>query len=243
MKLIALFIGLFLSSSVYSQDLISLRNRKLTPKKEYKLWCFNKRDTAACNYNLFDSMTVTAENGYTYEIKAYKHQEDYDPDMEELDTIVFSKIEIIPHAPLSTSSSADSSSPISFVNEDGWFRFNYWSFNPYFDPREEVGNEFLRSYKVSYDCVAIVLRGWRDAVSPCGFTVIALYKNQAKLVYFEEREITSIVTEGDITKIGLDEPIHDEVEEDLVNRIGHSRIILGNGRIMLMDRYSITRLD
>ena len=79
-------------------------------------------------------------------------------------------------------------------------------------------------------------------MSPADLTLIVLYRDDAKLVYFTEKEITTVSTEGGLVKIGLDAPVHDENEEDMVSKVAHSRLTLGNGTIILNDNYSITEL-
>ena len=59
------------------------------------------------------------------------------------------------------------------------------------------------------------------------------------MVYFVQKEITTISSEGDLVNIGLDAPVYDK-EEDMISKIAHSRLILGNGTIILNDNYSIT---
>lgn len=164
-------------------------------------------------------------------------KDDYD---KELPDIVFSKLEIIPRSPSVSSGEPDVSNRRTFVNQGGWLRFNFWTFDPYSDnPRRETGNEAFRYYHLNDDCIALALRGWRDSVSPADLALIVLYRNEAKLVYFVQKEITTISSEGDLVNIGLDAPVYDK-EEDMISKIAHSRLILGNGTIILNDNYSIT---
>ena len=242
-KIIAFFVA-FVSIHVYAQELFSIKNGTVVPAKAYSLWHFGDREESAHEYHQIDSITLSARNGYSYDISVFQHLKD-DPDKEMSDT-VFSKLEIIPHPPVAlsgTSGKPDVPNRKTFVNQGGWLRFNYWTFDPYSDhPRRETGDEAFRYYHLDDDCIALVLRGWRDAVSPADLTLIVLYRDDAKLVYFAEKEITTISTEGGLVKIGLDAPVHDENEEDMISKIAHSRLILGNGTIILNDNYSVTDL-
>lgn len=241
MNKILVFIVALVSIQVYSQELFSIKNGIVIPAKEYSLWHFEDRDESIHEYQQIDSTTISARNGYSYDIRVFQHVKD-DPDKEMLDT-VFSKLEIVPRSPIVLLEAPNVLNKISFVNQGGWLRFNYWSFDPYSDnPRREIGDESFRYYHLSDDCIALVLRGWRDSVSPADLTLIVLYKNEAKLVYFVQKEITTASTEGDLVTIGLDTPVHDENEEDMISKIAHSKLILGNGTIMLNDNYSVTDL-
>ena len=234
----------FVSIHVYSQELFSIKNGTIVPAKEYSLWHFGDREESTHEYHQIDSITLSARNGYSYDISVFQHVKD-DPDKEMSDT-VFSKLEIIPRPPVAlsgTSGKPDVPNRRTFVNQGGWLRFNYWTFDPYSDhPRRETGNEAFRYYHLDDDCIALVLRGWRDSVSPADLTLIVLYRDDARLVYFAEKEITTISTEGGLVKIGLDAPVHDENEEDMISKIAYSRLILGNGTIILNDNYSVTDL-
>ena len=242
-KIIAFFVA-FVSIHVYAQELFSIKNGTVVPAKAYSLWHFGDREESTHEYHQIGSITLSARNGYSYDISVFQHQKD-DPDKEMSDT-VFSKLEIIPHPPVAlseTSGQPDVPNRRTFVNQGGWLRFNYWTFDPYSDhPRRETGDEAFRYYHLDDDCIALVLRGWRDAVSPADLTLIVLYKDEAELVYFAEKEITAVSTEGGLVKIGLDAPVHDENEEDMISKIAHSRLILGNGTIILNDNYSVTDL-
>jgi hypothetical protein len=241
MNKILVFIVALVSIQVYSQELFSIKNGIVIPAKEYSLWHFEDRDESIHEYQQIDSTTISARNGYSYDIRVFQHVKD-DPDKEMLDT-VFSKLEIVPRSPIVLLEAPNVLNKISFVNQGGWLRFNYWSFDPYSDnPRREIGDESFRYYHLSDDCIALVLRGWRDSVSPADLTLIVLYKNEAKLVYFVQKEITTVSTEGDLVTIGLDTPVHDENEEDMISKIAHSKLILGNGTIILNDNYSVTDL-
>ena len=244
MKKIVTFLMAFVSIHVCSQELFTINNGTVVPVKEYSLWHFEDRGEGTHEYHQIDSTMITARNGYSYDIRVFQHVKD-DPDKEMADT-VFSKLEIIPRSPVAlsgTTKKADAQNRKTFVNQGGWLRFNYWTFDPYSDhPRHETGDEAFRYYHLDDDCIALVLRGWRDSVSPADLTLIVLYGDDAKLVYFAEKEITTVSTEEGLVKIGLDAPVHDENEEDMVSKIAHSRLILGNGTIILNDNYSVTDL-
>lgn len=241
MKKNLVLFALFVSVHAYSQELFTIKDGAVIPAKEYSLWHFEDRDESPHEYCLIDSTTIFARNGYCYDIRAFQHVKD-NPDKVLSDT-VFSKLEIIPHSPNVLPEASDVEKGKTFVNQSGWLRFNYWTFDPYSDnPRHETGDETFRYYHLSDECIALVLRGWRDSVSPSDLTVIVLYRNDAKLVYFVQKEITTVLTDGDLVKIGLDTPIHDDNEEDMMSKIAHSRLILGNGTIILDDNYSITDL-
>ena len=244
MKKIIVFFVAFVSIHVYSQELFSIKNGAVIPAQEYSLWHFEDREESTHEYHQIDSTTISAGNGYSYDIRVFQHVKD-DPDNELSDT-VFSKLEIIPHSPTAlagTSGTPNVLNKRTFVNQGGWLRFNYWTFDPYSkNPKREIGDETFRYYHLNDDCIALALRGWRDAVSPAELALIVLYRDEAQLVYFVQKEITSISTEGGLVEIGLDTPVHDENEEDMISKIAHSRLILGNGTIILNDNYSVTEL-
>ena len=241
MKKFFVFFITFISIHAYSQELFSIRNGKIIPAKEYKLWHFEDRGKSDA-YRQVESTTISARNGYSYDIKVFQHVKD-DPDKEMLDT-VFSQLEIIPRSPITSQGTVGKPKVLirkTFENQGGWLRFNYWTFDPYSDnPRREIGDESFKYYHLNDDCIALVLRGWRDSVSPADLTIIVLYRNEAALVYFAQKEITTVTTESNLVKIGLDTPVHDENEKDMISKIAHSRLILGNGTIILNDNYSVT---
>lgn len=245
--------GLLISINLSAINLFSIENNKLVPTQTYnKLWDDKDRDHSANNYKLIDLKTVKAGNGYTYDIKSYQHKDD---DLDMFGDSVLSKIEIVCHSPMdsidsvyekgaclpadkvvdgeivSTDYRAKQTTNFVFFNDNEWLRFNYWSFAPYSDnPRYENGREVFKVYNLSSDCVAIVLRGFRDSVSPPELTIFVLYKDSAVLVYNGDHEINSISTRGTLTTMNLEKLFFDDNGKATSVK---STMTFGLGNIML----------
>jgi hypothetical protein len=227
--LLLLTFGLLISINLSAANLFSIKNNKVVPTHTYKLLDDNDRDHSAKNYKLIDTKTVSAGNGYTYDIKSYQHKED---DLDLFGDSIFSKIKIVCHKPIATASNgAKGVKNFVFFNVNEWLRFNYWSFAPYSDnPRFENGREAFKVYNLSSDCVAIVIRGFRDSVSPPELTIFILYKDSAVLVYNGDHEINSISTEGASTTMNLEKLFFDD---DGKAKSVKSTMIFGLGNITL----------
>ena len=69
MNKILVFIVALVSIQVYSQELFSIKNGIVIPAKEYSLWHFEDRDESIHEYQQIDSTTISARNGYSYDIR------------------------------------------------------------------------------------------------------------------------------------------------------------------------------
>ncbi len=228
MKHLLLVLGLLTSVNLCAGDLFSIRNNKIIPTGNHKLWTIEEKDHSEKNYKLIDATTVKAGNGYAYDIKSYQHKDD---DWDMMGDSIFSKLVITCRTPADTATSQPQSTGFVFLNDNEWLRFNYWSFSPYSDnPWFAKGNEVFKVYELSNDCIAIVLRGFRDSVSPPELTVFVLYKDNAKLVYNADWEIDSIATEKSVTVMNIANHTYDE---EGYMKLTHASMVFGLGRIVL----------
>lgn|SRR5574344_48477 len=223
--------GLLVSINLSAVNLFSIQNNKVVPIQTYKLYKLKKEDHySAKNYKMIDIQTVKAGNGYTYDIKSYQNKND---DWDLFGDSVFSKIEIVCRTPMNSIDSVKEKRTTNFVffNDNEWLRFNYWCFAPYSDnPRFESGREAFKVYNLSRDRVAIVIRGFRDSVSPPELTIFILYKDSAVLVYNGDHEINSISTQGALTTMDLEKLFFDDNGKATSVK---STMIFGSGNITL----------
>lgn len=71
-----------------------------------------------------------------------------------------------------------------FINDNQWSRFNYWSFAADTDnPWIGQGREICKVIPLAPNCMAIVLRGFRDSVEPEELTIFVVFEDQVQLVY------------------------------------------------------------
>lgn len=168
------------------KDLFKIENNKIISVCNDTLYYDNDENHDKKNYIVYDDSSSFALAKYYYKIKAYQNVtfEEY----EEWGDSLFTKLEIE-----CFDFSGKSIKRYEFINDNQWSRFNYWSFAADTDnPWIGQGREICKVIPLASNCMAIVLRGFRDSVEPEELTIFVVFEDQVQLVYHKNIEINKM---------------------------------------------------
>ena len=151
-------------------------------------WIDTRLSHDVSDYELKYKDTIRINDGY-YLVGYYRNnvREYVKEDLETFGDVFFDKGTFEYYA------NGTKASECSFLNDDLWYKFNYWSFASYSDePWRESKDITAYKIKMSDDCYAIALRGTRDSIDPPCLTIFLLDKGKARLVYNKNVEINAI---------------------------------------------------
>ena len=151
-------------------------------------WIDTRLSHDVSDYELKYKDTIRINDGY-YLVGYYRNnvREYVKEDLETFGDVFFDKVTFEYYA------NGTKASECSFLNDDLWYKFNYWSFASYSDePWRESKDITAYKIKMSDDCYAIALRGTRDSIDPPCLTIFLLDKGKARLVYNKNVEINAI---------------------------------------------------
>ena len=190
--------------SISSKDLFRIDNNKVVSLDYYNLYYDYEVNHNTEKYILLDDSCSFATSNYYYKVKALQHMESWY--YEEYADSMFTKLEIE-----CLDFSGKSIKRYEFINDNQWSRFNYWDFAADTDnPWIGQGREICKVIPLAPNCMAIVLRGFRDSVEPEELTIFVVYEDQVQLVYHKNIEInkmfdTATGVRYELMTVGYDE--------------------------------------
>lgn len=219
------------------------------PAVKYPFWIDKEITHNSADYKMIDSTSLITDDCYLYEIKFFQHKNEDESDLETWGKDnIFSRLEIVCKTPAfndngkpikKTNGKIEYSiedEPFVFYNDGLWFRFYYFCLAPYSDsPKtvEDPTKAFFKKVRLTKDCYAITLRGYRDSIDGTGLSVFVLYKGKAQLVYYNSSiDVNEIKEEGDKTTFVLQTPKYDD-NGKIIPVI--SKMTFANGMISLEE--------
>jgi hypothetical protein len=169
------------------KELFKIENNKIISVDYYSLYYDYDIDHNSNKYIVFgDSCSFTTSN-YFYIVKALQlNDSEY---YEDWGDSLFSKLEI-----KCFDFKGNMVRRHEFINDNQWSRFNYWSFAADTDnPWIGQGRELCKIIPLVPNCMAIVLRGFRDSVEPEELTIFVVFEDQVQLVYHKNIEINKML--------------------------------------------------
>lgn len=203
-KYILTFLLILFSISIDSKELFKIENNKIISLDYYNLYYDYEVNHNTGKYILLDDSCSFATSNYYYKVKALQHMESCY--YEEYADSMFTKLEIE-----CLDFSGKSIKRYEFINDNQWSRFNYWSFAADTDnPWIGQGREICKVIPLAPNCMAIVLRGFRDSVEPEELTIFVVFEDQVQLVYHKNIEInkmfdTATGVRYELMTVGYDE--------------------------------------
>ena len=185
-KLILFLMLIHFCISISSKDLFRIDNNKVVSVDYYSLYYDYDIDHNSNKYIVFGDSCSFATSNYFYKVKALQlNDSEY---YEDWGDSLFSKLEI-----KCFDFKGNMVRRHEFINDEQWSRFNYWDFAAYTDhPWRGQGREICKVIPLAPNCMAIVLRGFRDSIDPEHLTVFVVYEDQVQLVYHKNIEINKM---------------------------------------------------
>ncbi len=227
---------LALSNSLFSQQLFTISEGKVVPNNVCQAFLGDDMDHSPQSYHLIDTDTFSLGNNISYEIKAFQNKDD---DWESFGDNAFSKMEIACH------NDADSTKDavFTFIDDDMYFRFNYWAFAQMTDSSwEGEGKELCKVIPLSNECAALVVVGMHDSVGPGLFYIFVVYNNSVEMVYRADTEIYKMETSGDTTTFRM-YTYWTDYDHDNRTLVSFYNIVFGDGNITFGPKQPTVVLD
>ena len=169
-----------------TKELFKIENNKIISLDYYSLYYDYDIDHNSNKYIVFGDSCSFATSNYFYKVKALQlNDSEY---YEDWGGSLFSKLEI-----KCFDFKGNMIKRHEFINDNQWSRFNYWSFAADTDnPWMGQGREICKVIPLASNCMAIVLRGFRDSVEPEELTIFVVFEDQVQLVYHKNIEINKM---------------------------------------------------